>query len=146
MNTFTREEEKLVIVIAACFLMATAVLLCCPEYNEKVTLTAIEMDPKIKAEIPGAIPVTVNRPNTTTKALAKQVVDLSNKLDPNFATYEELIKIPGIGPSTAKTLLSYREKHILFSSGDLKRIKGIGPQKLAKLQKHFVFSAKIDGQ
>lgn len=142
MNTFTHEEEKLVIVIAACFLMATAVLLCCPEYNQKVPLSAIKDPTNETSTSPGALPVKVNRRTKTTKETGKQIVDLSNKLDPNFATYEELIQVPGIGPSTAKVLLSYREKHLLFSPDDLKRIKGIGPLKLAKLQEYFVFSSE----
>ena len=151
MNTFTHEEEKLVIVIAACFLMASAVLLCCPEYDEKIVLSATRTAENMSAPngkqnlFPGEIPVNTSRPGTATTS-GNEIVDVSNKLDPNFATYEELIQLPGIGPSTAKALLAYREKHILFSPNDLKRIKGIGPLKLSKLRNHLIFSTKPDGK
>lgn len=146
MNTFTREEEKLVLVIAACFLMATAVLLCCPEYDEKIALSSIKPTQGVKVDTRGDSPVDTSRPDSRKKSSKSQIIDLSNKLDPNFATYEELVALPGIGPSTAKALLSYREKHILFSAKDLKRIKGIGPAKLSKLREFIVFSADSGGK
>jgi len=146
MNTFTHEEEKLVLVIAACFLMATAVLLCCPEYDEKIAISSMEPVQKLHSPPPGASPVDTSRPDSRRISTKTQAVNLSNKLDPNFATYDELIALPGIGPSTAKALLSYREKHILFSPNDLKRIKGIGPAKLSKLKEFLVFSADSGGK
>ena len=94
MNTFTHEEEKLVLVIAACFLMATAVLLCCPEYDEKVTLSSVRTTENTvtsqgtKTFSTGKTPIDVNRPEF--KKSSRETINLSNKLDPNFATYQEL--------------------------------------------------------
>jgi len=161
-NTFTQEEEKLVIIVAACFIMATAVFLCCPEYGDNIAF--MSKNPSVTtSSTPGSTPVKTrlktdknnpttsnNRSNTTTHTRGGSsnprlnneapIYELTNKVDPNFATYEELLKLPGIGPSTARALLSYREKNLIFSVNDLKRIKGIGPAKLAKLKQYIVFA------
>jgi competence ComEA-like helix-hairpin-helix protein len=55
-------------------------------------------------------------------------------LDLNIATEAELVRLPGIGPSRARDIVAYRERHGSFSRvADLDRIPGIGPAALAKL-------------
>ena len=55
-------------------------------------------------------------------------------LDLNSATEAELVRLPGIGPSRARDIVAYRERHGSFSRvADLDRIPGIGPAALAKL-------------
>ena len=56
------------------------------------------------------------------------------QLDLNVATEAELVQLPGIGPSRARDIVAYRERHGSFSRvADLDRIPGIGPAALAKL-------------
>lgn len=53
----------------------------------------------------------------------------------NSATTEALDALPGIGPATAKAIVSYRDSHGPFHSvDDLDNVDGIGPSKLEKLR------------
>ena len=47
-------------------------------------------------------------------------------MDINRATLEQLDKLPGIGPSTARAIITYREKNGPFqNTEDLMKIPGI---------------------
>lgn len=53
----------------------------------------------------------------------------------NSATAEQLMTLPGVGPSTAQKIIDYRESHGFFVSfEDLLDVKGIGPSKYEKLK------------
>jgi competence protein ComEA len=53
----------------------------------------------------------------------------------NTATASELDSLTGVGPSTAKAIIAYRTKKGLFSKvEDLLNVPGIGPSKLAALR------------
>jgi competence protein ComEA len=57
-----------------------------------------------------------------------------NLLDINHATLAELEQLPGIGPSLAKSIITYREEHGFFlKPEDLLLVSGIGPAKLEKI-------------
>ena len=138
MNTFSIDEEKLVLFAVACFLSVSAVFLCCPEYTSRVPITSNLNDRDAASASPGSNPLKIHRPLPESEA--GEIHDETNKVDPNFATYEELVDLPGVGPSTARALLSYRENHLLFSFDDIRKIKGIGPVKLNTLKKFLFFS------
>ena len=56
-------------------------------------------------------------------------------LDLNTATVEQLEALPGIGPSTASAIVSYRQQHGRFASvEELLEVRGIGEAKLAELR------------
>lgn len=56
-------------------------------------------------------------------------------VDLNTATLEQLDALPGIGPATARAILSYRERTGRFASvTDLLDVPGIGPAKLETLR------------
>lgn len=56
-------------------------------------------------------------------------------LDLNAATAEELDALPGVGPATARSILSYRNRHGRFRSvNELLEVPGIGPSKLETLR------------
>ncbi len=56
-------------------------------------------------------------------------------LDLNTATVEELQKLPGIGPTTAKAIVRFREKSGPFRRvEDLLAVRGITKRKLEKLR------------
>lgn len=69
------------------------------------------------------------------KSLAQFVTRLSEPLDLNAATLEELIDLPGIGPVLAQRILEYRERRGGFQSvEELLEIRGIGPKRLEQLR------------
>ena len=56
-------------------------------------------------------------------------------LDINIATLEELIALPGIGPSTAQKIVDYRTQNGPFSTiDDLDKVSGIGPSTLDQIR------------
>ncbi len=56
-------------------------------------------------------------------------------LDLNSATAEQLEQLPGIGPTRAQEIITYRESHGPFTAvEDLLNVSGIGPATLDKLR------------
>ncbi len=54
----------------------------------------------------------------------------------NSATLEELERLPGVGPATARAILEYRRTRGFFSSvEDLLHVKGIGLKKLEGMRR-----------
>lgn len=63
-------------------------------------------------------------------------VEIENRINPNNASVESLIRLPGIGPVRAAAIVQYRQKFMSENPGesafespdDLQKIKGIGPK------------------
>lgn len=63
------------------------------------------------------------------------------RLNPNTASLQELIDLPGIGPVLAKRIIEYRDTHGAFKTiDDLVAIQGIGPNNI----RQFDFLLSID--
>ena len=68
-------------------------------------------------------------------------IELENRINPNSAPIESLIRLPGIGISRARAIVAYRNKFgskdgadVVFSScNDLQKVKGIGPKTVQNL-------------
>jgi len=74
--------------------------------------------------IPGAAPV-IGVPNTSVTPL----------INLNSATSDQLDTLPGVGPSTAKAIISYRNRKGPFGKvEDLLNVPGIGPSKVAAIR------------
>ncbi len=84
------------------------------------------------------LPFIPRRGTTTFKD--SQAISASNKtkvsfpLDLNKATFDQLLKLPGIGPSMAKRIIDYREKIPFYSVDDIMKVKGIGEKTFDKLK------------
>lgn len=58
---------------------------------------------------------------------------LSEKLDPNLASFEELKKLPGIGDLLAKRIVDKRQDMMFRDENDLQKVSGIGKKPLQRL-------------
>jgi competence ComEA-like helix-hairpin-helix protein len=56
------------------------------------------------------------------------------KLDPNRAPEEELDRLPGVGPATARAVVEARETLPFQNLDDLTRVRGIGERTVQRLQ------------
>lgn len=86
--------------------------------------------PIVGEEIPEMESVQVA--NTT---INKSSSSENGKVNLNTATESELTTLPGIGPSKAQAILTYREENGSFQSiDDLKKVSGIGEKTFEKLK------------
>lgn len=65
-------------------------------------------------------------------------------LDPNRSGEEDLDRLPGIGPATARAIVAYREEHGGFeTTEDLLDVPGIGPATLTKMKPRLDFTQGV---
>ncbi len=63
-------------------------------------------------------------------------IELENRINPNTASLESLVRLPGLGISRAGAIIAYREdingkngsNPVFHDLQDLKEVKGIGPE------------------
>ena len=67
---------------------------------------------------------------------------LTGVVNLNEATREELMRLPGVGPTIAGRIAEYREKRRFEKPGHLTRVRGIGEVTLRKLRAHLA----VDGE
>ena len=62
-------------------------------------------------------------------------VTVTQKVSINTGSKEELMTLPGIGETTAQSIISYRDEHGFFQTlEDLMEVKGIGQSKFTKIK------------
>lgn len=84
------------------------------------------------------------------KEIVLQDDDENNKktgaIDINSATIDELIKIPGIGESTAKKIIDYRETNGGFiTKSEIMNVSGIGQKKYDSMKDYIFVSGDNNG-
>ncbi len=67
-------------------------------------------------------------------------------IDVNLAPFEELVRLPGVGPGTARAILDYRQRASFRSVAELLALPGIGPTKLEKLKPFITVKAEDGGE
>ena len=75
------------------------------------------------------------------QAKAKQV-QVTGLININTASVDELILLPGIGEKKAERIVEKRQKSPYQSVSQLRRVKGIGPKLLRKLQPYLTVKGK----
>jgi len=71
-------------------------------------------------------------------------LEAGETIDPNRAEEAELDRLPGVGPSTARAIVSEREEGGGFAvAGDLLRVRGIGPSTLSRIEPHLDLSGGV---
>jgi competence protein ComEA len=59
-------------------------------------------------------------------AMAQPLLAAESGLNLNTATQEELVLLPGLGPSKAKAIIDYRNAHPFKSIEEVRNVRGIG--------------------
>ncbi len=102
--------------------------------SSRASLECVAADVRMR-ELGGAWVATCRGSGAGEPPTGGAALTLGAKLDLNRAPAHELVLVPGIGPSLARTLIQARAKHRGFSSwDDVDEVKGIGPAKLHALQ------------
>lgn len=75
-------------------------------------------------------------PAKPAKTASRSAKRQSGPVNLNTASASDLEGLPGVGPSTAKKILDYRQQHGGFSSiEEVMAVKGIGPKKFQAMRK-----------
>jgi len=91
-----------------------------------------KLRPWVKAD--GDAPAAEPRPSAETSITSKKTDALTEPIDVNHATVEDLQALPGVGPKLAKRILDERARRPFRAAEDLRRVSGIGPKTLEKLR------------
>ena len=88
------------------------------------------------------IPAPASPPPTSVSALTNNEISPAEKIDLNSAPVERLESLPGVGPKLAKEMIAYRERGGVFHRAeDLLQVKGIGPNRLHRLEPYLRFES-----
>ncbi|MGB9695707.1 MAG: ComEA family DNA-binding protein [Ignavibacteria bacterium] len=150
--TFTKLESRAIILIILAILVGTAIKIVRnqtvsnsfdfesfdKEFIYKTSLYQAVTDLTSEDTITNSR--TTEETNTKKTEKGKKEQNLKEKsININTATKDELIKLPGVGPSTAEKIIEYREKINGFKKiEDIMKVKGIGQKKFEKM-KPYIF-------
>ena len=148
MEKFSKEEQRLVLLISACCLIATGVLLFLPGYSERVPLTRSKGDSEQDSETPSMKEMGKDGQSSLDSLSRgrKKPSESKRVFNPNFASYEDLLSIPGIGAVLARRIIHAREERIFFSPKDLMDIDGIGQKTWERMKPFIIFEARSSSE
>lgn len=124
---FTESEQKIILFLTVAVLLGSGIRL----YQSR---WAPLPEPQVKAAQPEEVfEQPVNEETEQTEETSS--IQVSDKININQATKEDLIRLPGIGEKTADQIIRYREINGHFSqTEDLMKIKGIGQKKYSQIK------------
>jgi competence protein ComEA len=107
-------------------------------FTKEADQTKVNLAAKVHDEMMIYVPA---RGETNIPSIDSSVVSSndSKKIYINTASEEEILQLPGIGPTKAAAIIAYREKHGPFQKAeDLLNVTGIGEKTLEKIKEHIV--------
>ncbi len=129
MSGFTRQEQCAILFLLATFGIGCAILF----YRRNLPPPPVDraLLDSLRVQVSHFAPDTVRTVQPETRPHTKAPINL------NTATFEDLVRLPGIGEVIAKRILAYRAEHGKFSRlEDLIKVKGLGKTKVAALKEH----------
>lgn len=129
---FTRSEQRATLFLLSTFGLGVLVWWYCasqpPPAIDAVELAALENFMRTALEVDSS------RGLPPTSLQATNGVAAEARIDLNAATYNDLVKLPGIGPVMAKRIIDFRATHGGFKRlQDLRKVKGVGAKTYEKL-------------
>jgi len=83
---------------------------------------------------------TISEANTNVSVKSKNDLKL-HSIAINTANKNELMKLPGIGETTAERIIAFRQENGLFKNDtELLKVKGIGKKKLEQIKPYLIFN------
>jgi competence protein ComEA len=92
------------------------------------------------AEVPSAVKTRKKTSASKSVIGAKKAASLTEPIDVNRASLEELQRLPGVGPKMSQRIADERSKAPFQSVDDLRRVSGIGPKTLERLKPYITIS------
>lgn len=125
---FTRQEQITILFLAFALLVGSVVILV--KRHSPAFAPELHLEEHFAAEAVDTIPsVEGNQEPVPYDTL------LSNEVDINQATVEELMRLPGIGPKMARRVVAHRDLWGGYETvDDLKAVKGIGDKTVERLR------------
>ncbi|MDF1659798.1 MAG: helix-hairpin-helix domain-containing protein [Verrucomicrobiales bacterium] len=72
-------------------------------------------------------------------ATGKSKFEENEKIDPNTATKDDLVRLPGIGEVLANAIIEERDSTRFLSPEDLEKVSGVGKTKAEKMSPYLIF-------
>ena len=91
--------------------------------------------PALAAPATVSVSAAAAAPDADSDRPARHGKAVSGKININTATEEQLVLLPGVGPSKAERVVAFRTKHGPFKRvADLRHVKGFGYKTIKKLE------------
>lgn len=114
------KNKVIFILISTVFILLCFCIVLCTLLGRSLSAEYIRKEGSVAAEVFGS----------TYSALSSQTEPITEKININTASKDELIKLKGIGEATAQNIIDYRDEYGKFDSiEEIMNVKGIGKAK-----------------